>query len=46
MTGAVAFSVPSSEFHARRRHLERAARAGAARFAHLLATRPSLVGGA
>lgn len=45
VTGAVAFSVPASEFGARRWHLEQAARAGAARFAHLLATRPSLVSG-
>jgi DNA-binding IclR family transcriptional regulator len=44
--GAVAFSVPSATFHVRRRHLEGAARAGAARFATLLATRPSLVSGA
>jgi DNA-binding IclR family transcriptional regulator len=43
--GAVAFSVPADTFAARRWHLERAARAGAARFAHLLATRPSLVSG-
>jgi DNA-binding IclR family transcriptional regulator len=43
--GAVAFSVPSDTFAARRWQLERAARAGAARFAHLLATRPSLVSG-
>jgi DNA-binding IclR family transcriptional regulator len=43
--GAVAFSVPSETFHARRWQLERAARAGAARFSHLLATRPSLVSG-
>jgi DNA-binding IclR family transcriptional regulator len=44
--GAVAFSVPSATFASRRWHLERAARAGAARFSHLLATRPSLVSGA
>lgn len=44
--GAVAFSVPAAEFQARRWHLERAARAGADRFAQLLATRPSLVSGA
>jgi DNA-binding IclR family transcriptional regulator len=44
--GAVAFSVPAATFHARRRHLERAARAGAARFSTLLATRTSLVSGA
>jgi DNA-binding IclR family transcriptional regulator len=44
--GAVAFSVPSATFHVRRRHLERAARAGAARFGHLLTTRPSLISGA
>lgn len=46
VTGAVAFSVPAATFAARRWHLERAARAGAARFAHLLATRPALVTGA
>lgn len=44
--GAVAFSVPSATFHARRWQLERDARAGAARFSALLATRPSLVSGA
>jgi DNA-binding IclR family transcriptional regulator len=44
--GAVAFSVPSATFTTRRWHLERAARAGAARFSHLLAIRPSLVSGA
>jgi DNA-binding IclR family transcriptional regulator len=43
--GAVAFSVPSTEFLARRWHLERAARSGAARFAHLLAKSPSLISG-
>jgi DNA-binding IclR family transcriptional regulator len=41
--GAVAFSVPAADFHAKRRHLERAVRTGATRFAHLLATRPPLV---
>ena len=45
IAGAVAFSVPATDFHARRWHLERAARAGAARFSHLLVTRPSLVSG-
>ncbi|GAB3462150.1 IclR family transcriptional regulator [Actinophytocola sediminis] len=40
-TGAVAFSVPAATFHTRRHHLEQAARTGAARLAHLLATRPS-----
>jgi DNA-binding IclR family transcriptional regulator len=44
--GAVAFSVPSATFSARRWQLERAARAGAARFSQLLADRPSLVSGA
>ncbi|WP_291417197.1 IclR family transcriptional regulator [Actinophytocola sp.] len=43
--GAVAFSVPAETFQVRRWHLERAARAGAARFAHLLATGPSLISG-
>ncbi len=46
VAGAVAFSVPAATFHSRRWHLERAARAGAARFSHLMATRPSLVSGA
>ena len=45
VTGAVAFSVPSTDFATRRWHLERAARAGAARFAHLLAKSPSLISG-
>ena len=38
VTGAVAFSVPVGQFSNRRWHLERAARAGAARFSRLLAT--------
>lgn len=46
VTGAVAFSVPVATFAARRWHLERVARAGAARFAHVLATRTALVPGA
>ncbi|OZM71385.1 transcriptional regulator [Amycolatopsis antarctica] len=37
VTGAVAFSVPAEQFGSRRWHLERAARAGAARFSRLLA---------
>jgi DNA-binding IclR family transcriptional regulator len=37
VVGAVAFSVPAVQFGARRWHLERAARAGAARFSRLLA---------
>lgn len=37
--GAVAFSVPADQFSARRWHLERAARAGAARFSRLLAAK-------
>jgi DNA-binding IclR family transcriptional regulator len=45
VTGAVAFSVPAADFHTRRWHLERAARAGAARFAHLLAKTPTLITG-
>lgn len=45
VTGAVAFSVPSTEFAARRWHLERAAKAGAARFSHLLARSPRLISG-
>lgn len=45
VTGAVAFSVPSSEFPARRLHLERMARAGAARFADLFAKTPTLIQG-
>jgi DNA-binding IclR family transcriptional regulator len=40
VTGAVAFSVPAEQFAARRWHLERAARAGAARFSRLLAAKP------
>lgn len=45
VTGAVAFSVPAADFATRRWHLERAARAGAARFAHLLAKSPTLITG-
>jgi DNA-binding IclR family transcriptional regulator len=45
VTGAVAFSVPSADFPARRRHLETAVRVGATRFAHLLATTPTLIAG-
>jgi DNA-binding IclR family transcriptional regulator len=40
VVGAVAFSVPAADFHARRWHLERAAR-----FAHLLARTPTLIQG-
>ncbi|MEU3272342.1 IclR family transcriptional regulator [Saccharomonospora sp. NPDC006951] len=38
--GAVAFSVPATQFASRRWELERAARAGAARFTHVLAANP------
>lgn len=38
VAGAVAFSVPAEQFHARRWGLERTARAGAARFSRLLST--------
>jgi DNA-binding IclR family transcriptional regulator len=45
ITGAVAFSVPAADFATRRWHLERTARTGAARFAHLLAKSPNLLQG-
>lgn len=38
VAGAVAFSVPANQFHSQRWRLERAARAGAARFSRLLSS--------